>query len=221
MEQNSSKKVLLSVLGVAILIVAVVGISFAALNYDRTGGTNTITTGTITMSFTEATNGILLENALPMGDSTAIKTLTGSREYFDFSVTSTANAAVNVGYEVNVTPVAITETETVGALTAGEVKIYLEEKNAEGNYVAVVDPVLVSSLTGSTLRAGSLVLDDFTDEYTATTGGTNTRDFRLRIWVDSNVNTDKLSAKRFDYKILVNVDSRVNAIGATEFTPGA
>ena len=34
---NSSKQILLSVLGVAILVVAVVGISFAAFSYSKTG----------------------------------------------------------------------------------------------------------------------------------------------------------------------------------------
>ena len=66
---NSSKQILISILGVAILIVAVVGISFAAFTYAKTGTTtNTITTGTITMSYTEPTNGINLTDALPITD---------------------------------------------------------------------------------------------------------------------------------------------------------
>ena len=69
MKENSSKQVLLSVLGVAILVVAVVGVSFAAFSYSKTGEkVNTITTGTITMEYTEDTNGINLTNALPMSD---------------------------------------------------------------------------------------------------------------------------------------------------------
>ena len=40
MEKDSSKKILLSVLGVAILIVAVVGVSFAAFTFSRTGEKN-------------------------------------------------------------------------------------------------------------------------------------------------------------------------------------
>ena len=69
MKGNNSKQVLLSVLGVAILVVAVVGVSFAAFSYSKTGEkVNTITTGTITMSYSETTNGINLTNALPMTD---------------------------------------------------------------------------------------------------------------------------------------------------------
>ena len=53
-EDNNSKQVLLSVLGVAILVVAVVGVSFAAFTFSQTGQkVNTISTGTITMSYSE------------------------------------------------------------------------------------------------------------------------------------------------------------------------
>ena len=51
MEESGSKKVLLSVLGVAILVVAVVGISFAAFSFTNTSDENSIQTGTITMSY--------------------------------------------------------------------------------------------------------------------------------------------------------------------------
>ncbi len=52
MENNNSKKVLFSIIGVAILIVAVVGVSFAFFTYSRTGSTNNvITTGKITFNF--------------------------------------------------------------------------------------------------------------------------------------------------------------------------
>ena len=65
MEQsNQSKKVLLSVIGVAILVVAVVGVSFAFFNYTRTGGTNTVTTGNIQFSTTNA--GVAIENMFPI-----------------------------------------------------------------------------------------------------------------------------------------------------------
>ena len=66
---NNSKQVLLSVLGVAILVVAVVGVSFAAFSYQGIGETeNTISTGTISMMYNEPDNGINLTNALPTTD---------------------------------------------------------------------------------------------------------------------------------------------------------
>ena len=86
MKDNNSKQILLSVLGVAILVVAVVGVSFAAFSYSKTGEkVNTITTGTITMSYSETTNGINLTNALPMTDGVG-KALKDENQYFDFTV---------------------------------------------------------------------------------------------------------------------------------------
>ena len=53
MNENSSKQVLLSVLGIAVLVVAVVGVSFAFFTYSKTGEkNNTLTTGNIFFNFT-------------------------------------------------------------------------------------------------------------------------------------------------------------------------
>ena len=53
-QSNSSKQVLLSVIGVAILVVAVVGVSFAFFNYTRSGQENTVQTGKIWFNSTQA-----------------------------------------------------------------------------------------------------------------------------------------------------------------------
>ena len=68
-QSNSSKQVLLSVIGVAILVVAVVGVSFAFFNYTRTGAPNTIRTGTIT--FTTSQETISLTNVFPVSKTVA------------------------------------------------------------------------------------------------------------------------------------------------------
>ena len=105
MKDNNSKQVLLSVLGVAILVVAVVGVSFAAFSYSRTGEqVNTITTGTITMNYTDDSNGIKLTNAMPMSDENG-KALTGENNVFDFTVTATINGSgtTTINYDVTAT----------------------------------------------------------------------------------------------------------------------
>ena len=81
---GSSRQILLSVLGIAILLIAVVGISFAAFNYTKAGTReNTIKTGTVTMSYDEATNGINISNAVPMNEATALATYTGNSAYVE------------------------------------------------------------------------------------------------------------------------------------------
>lgn len=66
-QSNSSKQILLSVIGVAILVVAVVGVSFAFFNYTRTGAENTVKTGTIV--FETNYTGISVTNLFPVSQS--------------------------------------------------------------------------------------------------------------------------------------------------------
>ena len=62
---NSSKQILLSVIGIAILVIAVVGVAFAFFNYTRTGASNTIKVGRI--SFNSEQNGVLnMTNVFPV-----------------------------------------------------------------------------------------------------------------------------------------------------------
>ena len=68
-QSNSSKQILLSVIGVAILVVAVVGVSFAFFNYTRTGAANTIKTGTIV--FETNYTGMNVSNLFPVAKTTA------------------------------------------------------------------------------------------------------------------------------------------------------
>ena len=104
MEQsNQSKKVLLSVIGVAILVVAVVGVSFAFFNYTRTGNTNTVRTGHIyfttsqsEMNVTDlfpvaAATGQAVENNSTQNGGYATVTITGKTTYaggLDYRVTA-------------------------------------------------------------------------------------------------------------------------------------
>ena len=61
---KKNDKILLSIIGIAILIVAVIGVSFAFFNYTRTGSPNTIQVGRIAFNSTQ-NNTINLENVFP------------------------------------------------------------------------------------------------------------------------------------------------------------
>lgn len=65
---NSSKQVLLSVLGIAVLVIAVVGVSFAFFTYSHTGDNQLLTTGSIFFKFTDG-DEITLINQFPMKTS--------------------------------------------------------------------------------------------------------------------------------------------------------
>jgi hypothetical protein len=119
---NSSKQILLSVIGVAILVVAVVGVSFAFFNYTRTGAANTIRTGTI--SFNTSNSVINITNLFPIakGDvatdvnnvGTGTVTITGSTNYtngIDFTVTA-EEVSSNIGTTSGKLPLSIAVSQT-------------------------------------------------------------------------------------------------------------
>lgn len=191
---NSSKQILLSVLGVAILVVAVVGISFAAFSYSKTGEvSNTITTGTITMGYTEPANGINLTDALPITDA-AGKALSGDNNTFDFTVTATIAGTTTINY-------AITAVKGDGCTVADNgIKVYLTNQND----AEILAPTKVTALskTVSGNAAGAPA-----DQYVLKTGtykavGTTTENYRLRMWVADDYVAPATSQK---YILKVNV----------------
>ncbi len=197
MENNNSKQMILSILGVVILVVAVVGVSFAAFSYSKTGEkVNTITTGTITMSYSEDTNGINLSNALPMSDDQG-KALSGSNNVFDFTVTATINGSGNttINYDVTATK------ESDSTLDDSAVKVYLTSIDNSAD-TQVLAPTKVSALTktGSSEASGAP-----NGQYKLTTGtftSTTTRKYRLRMWVAEDYSSLSASGT---YKLRVNV----------------
>ena len=197
MENNNSKQMILSILGVVILVVAVVGVSFAAFSYSKTGEkVNTITTGTITMSYSEDTNGINLSNALPMSDDQG-KALSGSNNVFDFTVTATINGSGNttINYDVTATK------ESGSTLDDSAVKVYLTSIDNSAD-TQVLAPTKVSTLTktGSSEASGAP-----NGQYKLTTGtftSTTTRKYRLRMWVAEDYSSLSTSGT---YKLRVNV----------------
>ena len=128
---NSSKQILLSVIGIAILVVAVVGVSFAFFNYTRTGAANTVRTGTI--SFNTTNSVINVTNVFPIAKSavatdvnnvgTGTVTITGSTNYtngIDFTVT-VEEVSSNIGTTSGKLPlsIAVSQTGLSGVTTFG------------------------------------------------------------------------------------------------------
>ena len=206
---NSSKQILLSVLGVAILVVAVVGISFAAFSYSKTGEvSNTITTGTITMTYTEPTNGISLTDALPITDD-AGKALKGDGKTFDFTVGATVAGTTTINYAITAVKDATSDLLDTG------VKVYLTSTSGETE-TAVLGPKLVSQLdkTVAGNDAGAPA-----DQYVLKTGtytATGTDNYRLRMWVDSNYGQQTGNANTTEFAAQHKYILKVNVYGAAK-----
>ena len=195
MEKNDSKEILFSILGIFILVILVIGVSFAAFSFSQTGEkTNTITTGTISMTYSEPDNGINLVNALPITDVQG-KALSGTNNVFDFTVSSTINGnnPVTVSY-------AITAVSSNSTVDSSAIKIYLTnmDNNADSEILA---PTKISSLTTTT---GNEAYNAPSGEFILSSGTMNSSSshkYRLRMWVaDDYTNTTGGS-----YTLKVNV----------------
>ena len=206
MKDNNQKKMLLSVLGVAILVVAVIGISFAAYSTVFESDVNTVTTGTVMVSYTEPSSAINVTNAMPMEDADG-KAQTGSG-VFEFTVSTKADNALTVPYEINLTKV----TEGTPAFTSMEdsqVKAYLT-KAGTAVTETTTNGKLISELATSTQRTGAKILHSDSDEFTTTGESAKTTAYALRLWIAKTVNYDDVTGKEYHAK--VNVDSHVNPI---------
>ena len=89
------------------LLVVVIGISYSAFSYSGLGKKeNKITTGAITMLYTESNNTISISNALPTTDNTG-KKRKNAGEYFDFTVKSSITGNADINYEIAATQLTI------------------------------------------------------------------------------------------------------------------
>lgn len=206
--QNSlSRQILLSILGLAILVVAVVGVSYAVLVNDfDVSKINVINTENISLSYVESSNGISISNAMPISDFEG-KSLVGESNVFDFEISSSIVGSATVSYEIVAEKVQVDGVE----LDNNNIKIYLE-KLVNGQYLATpiteipkgfirngIPSELGSSSDEMTLHYGSFQnLDDqkkvFTDNY------------RLRMWISENTVIDDVSRT---FQIKINVYAKV------------
>ena len=195
MEKNDSKEILFSIIGIVILVILVIGVSFAAFSFSQTGEkTNTITTGTISMTYSEPKNGINLVNALPITDVQG-KTLSGTNNVFDFTVSSTisGNNPVTVSY-------AITAASSNSTVDNSAIKVYLTnmDNNADSEILA---PTKISALSTTTGReaynapSGEFIL------LNGTMNSSSSHKYRLRMWVAD----DYTDTSGGSYTLKVNV----------------
>ncbi len=135
--ENENKKrkktgLLLSILGVMSLVLITAGVTYAFFSYAKEGQTtNTISTGTLEFTYTEVddnSNGILIQDALPMtdaqgkvlgGDTQNHSELANNRNVFLFTVTSKTTSKANIPYIVTA------KKQEGSTLDDSQIKLYL------------------------------------------------------------------------------------------------
>lgn len=203
MENTDSKNILLSVIGVAILLVAVVGITYAIFIFTAKSETkNTVSTGAISMIYTESDNVISIENAMPISDSVGKI----QNEYFDFSVYANVKGNASINYEIRAIR---TDKNDDNRLANDKVNIYLEKMDS-GKYTQVMEPKIFTPSTSTSLDNIYVNMDSMLLYNGTITSNSETSiedKFRLRMWIkeDAGINSSLMV-----YKLKVDVYSSLN-----------
>ena len=179
---NNKKQLLLSIGLVLILVLMIVGISYAAFKFVGLGTKpNTITTGAITMEYTESTNTISMNNALPTTDATGKVRLTAG-EYFDFTLSGTIKGSENINWEIAAEDVTTASRKIDGKY----IKLYLTSLDENNNETEVMAPtVYTAESTENTYTGRPTNMMSLAKGTTSTSFSTK---YRLRMYVDESYN---------------------------------
>ena len=181
-----------------VLLITVIGISYAAFNYVGTGQKlNTITTGAISMNYIESSNVISMNNALPTTDATG-KMRLNTGEYFDFTVKSSIKGNTDINYEI------AAKEESGNTFDGKNIKFYLTKVNSDGTEEEAMPPKTYSEDTTSNIYTGRPA-----DMMSLFVGNLNQQvdteiKYRLRLWVDESYNPQNDNGG-LTYKLKVNV----------------
>jgi len=174
-DYGSRRLMILSIF--AIVFITDFSSTYALYNYNKTGGNNTIQTGTVSILFTEpSTDTTLTTYYLSDEDATA------SDNYVEFSVTANSTGLIATNYYIY-----FTENES-NTVENSHVKMHLTEVN--GNEEIEVVPVSYANtftqINLNTLQedttSGKHLLHD--DKFIFLNAESRTRTYRLRMWMD-------------------------------------
>ena len=194
---KKKEKVIIVVL-ILVMIISIIGVSYAAFNYSKTGTkVNSITTGSITMSYTESDNVINIDKALPTTDETG-KVRLKEGEYFDFTISSEIVGDININYEISAKDVTTSERKIDGS----NIKLYLTRIKEDGTEEELMTPETyneeksANSYTGRPSNEMSL--------YTSSMSSSESNKYRLRMWVDEDYNPQD-DGGNLQFSVKINV----------------
>ncbi len=166
---------------ILLMILALIGVSYAAFRFTGEGQrVNTITTGSITMTYEESSNTISLNGALPTRDATG-KTRLNQGEYFDFTVSSQISGDININYEISAKDVTSGDRKIDGS----NIKLYLTRLTDDGEEELMTPEVYNEESTSNSFTgrpSGEMSL------YTSSMNASESNRYRLRMWVDEDYN---------------------------------
>ena len=205
---SESKKIILSIICIAVLIIAFVGVSYAAFTTVLTdSNSNGLSTGTISLILDNQGEAIFMKNSMPISDEEG-KQLSGDGNVYDFSVQTVLAPNTTINYEISAEKINSESNELV--LDNQSVKLYLQKLESNGYVDTAITkvpqpftPLDSDSFLGS--KMGSMVLYSGTFSNTTDQSKEIQEAFRLRFWVDKNAIIDSVSR---EFNIKLNVTAK-------------
>lgn len=217
MENNNSKQAVLSIVGIAILVIAVVGVSFAFFTYSRTGSENNIiTTGSITFELKPGGDDgkthptITGQDSFPKDKDTG---KTDPKNETDFNVSGTLpDGASDVKYVVYAIKGEKPEAEVPSGAEEWEelpedaIMMWLEVDKATGG--TVNNSYETEAVAQKFADIGGGVMGFKLAEGTITAGQEISHKYKLHMWITDTFNGGKIiSDTSYNYKY------RASAVG--------
>ena len=170
---ENKKTLVLSIVGVLVLVIAVVGVSFAMYSFTGTGSReNVIKTGTVSLDCDFTT--LTLTNQYPSTDAVG-SALTGENTSATCTMAAEMNGSMTINYEL-----ALVDIVPGNTLTSDHIKFNFT-KNAEYKYGSANTGVTVASHAVDGNK-GTLITDGYVlDSGSFTQSGSNS--YVLKAWV--------------------------------------
>ena len=197
---KKSTKISLLVGGIVIVLIGVIGITFA---FFSTGGkqetANTFTSGCLNISLTDASASISLSNIYPVTDIEGLDTTS-----YDFTITNTCNTDAN--YEINLESL----NQVSNSLSADYLKVSLSSDTV-GNVISILsDNTSVTPEIDNAYEAYNL--------YTGTLKASETKTYHLKLWLDYDATVEVAANKVYQSKINVVANPEIQVVDTQEAT---
>ena len=200
MSMKKSTKISLLVGGIAVVLIGVIGITYA---FFSTGGkqetANTFTSGCLNISLTDASSSINLNNIYPITDIEGLDTTS-----YDFTITNTCNTDAN--YEIDLESL----NQVANSLSADYIKVSLSSDTV-GNVISILsDNTSVTPEIDGAYEAYNL--------YTGTLKASETKTYHLKLWLDYDATVEVAANKVYQSKINVIANPEIQVVDTQEAT---
>jgi hypothetical protein len=179
-----NKRNIILIISILAFIVIIGGVSYSYFVYSKKVGDISLNTGDISINLSGVNGNQTLSNVVPLSDFDG----KNGSSYFDFTVNATVDTE-RIYYEVYILP------DSSSTLNIDYLKTYLTDQTN----VQIEDAKLYNNLSFSEIENGRVVYKGIIETNQDKSVRTETKDFRLRMWIDEDYT--EITSKTFDFDI--------------------